>query len=200
MLRPQAQLAPPARPPGPDPRALPAPPGGARSSTGFSPYRYYGHGADEKQIDLAALTSQRLWSLLDEAADVGLELLPARHRLGPRRAATGTPRSPSTSPRDPTRVARHPPGPAVRGDRRPRTRRPAGRVPRRGHGPRRRARLGGGGTGPRLVPPAAGPARPPGSPSRLAGGAGRRRRRRAARRSSTGSGSASGGGWPSCAR
>jgi superfamily II DNA or RNA helicase len=55
----------------------------ARSSSGFSPYRYFGYGADEKQIDLTEISSPRLWSLLDAAADVGLHLLPARHRLGP---------------------------------------------------------------------------------------------------------------------
>jgi superfamily II DNA or RNA helicase len=55
----------------------------ARSGSGFSPYRYFGYGADEKQIDLAEISSPRLWSLLDAAADVDLHLLPARHRLGP---------------------------------------------------------------------------------------------------------------------
>src|ERR1700710_2875575 len=55
----------------------------ARSGSGFSPYRYFGYGADEKQIDLTEISSPRLWSLLDAAADAGLHLLPARHRLGP---------------------------------------------------------------------------------------------------------------------
>ncbi len=55
----------------------------ARSGSGFSPYRYFGYGADEKQIDLAEISSPRLWSLLDAAADAGLHLLPSRHRLGP---------------------------------------------------------------------------------------------------------------------
>jgi superfamily II DNA or RNA helicase len=55
----------------------------ARGDTGFSPYRYYGHGSDELRIDLAALTSERLWPLLDEAADIGLDLRQARRGLGP---------------------------------------------------------------------------------------------------------------------
>jgi superfamily II DNA or RNA helicase len=55
----------------------------ARSGSGFSPYRYFGYGADEKQIDLAEIASPRLWSLLDAADDAHLHLLPARHRLGP---------------------------------------------------------------------------------------------------------------------
>ncbi len=55
----------------------------ARGDTGFSPYRYYGHGADERTIDLATLTSERLWPLLDEAAAVGLELRQVRRGLGP---------------------------------------------------------------------------------------------------------------------
>ncbi len=53
------------------------------ASPGFSPYRYYGYGASEKSIDLAEIASPRLWTLLDAAADVGLPLLPSRHRLGP---------------------------------------------------------------------------------------------------------------------
>jgi SNF2 domain-containing protein/helicase-like protein/SWIM zinc finger len=55
----------------------------ARSGSGFSPYRYFGYGADEKQIDLTEISSPRLWSLLDAASDAGLHLLPSRHRLGP---------------------------------------------------------------------------------------------------------------------
>jgi superfamily II DNA or RNA helicase len=55
----------------------------AHSDTAFSPYRYYGYGAEEKTIDLAAISSTRLWPLLDAAADAGLPLLPARHQLGP---------------------------------------------------------------------------------------------------------------------
>jgi superfamily II DNA or RNA helicase len=55
----------------------------ALSGAGFSPYRYFGYGADEKSIDLAQIASPRLWSWLDAAADAGLHLLPARHRLGP---------------------------------------------------------------------------------------------------------------------
>lgn len=55
----------------------------ARGEGGHSPYRYYGYGSDERRIDLAALTSRRFWALLDEAAEVGLLFLPARHRLGP---------------------------------------------------------------------------------------------------------------------
>ncbi|MFC5064068.1 SNF2-related protein [Actinomycetospora atypica] len=54
-----------------------------RADSGFSPYRHFGYGLDEKQIDLAEVASPRLWSLLDAAADAGLQLLPARHRLGP---------------------------------------------------------------------------------------------------------------------
>ncbi|NMO89168.1 DEAD/DEAH box helicase [Actinomycetospora sp. TBRC 11914] len=53
------------------------------ASPGFSPYRYYGYGASEKSIDLAEIASPRLWTLLDAAAEVGLPLLPSRHRLGP---------------------------------------------------------------------------------------------------------------------
>ena len=55
----------------------------AHPGSGFSPYRYYGYGADEKSIDLTKIASPRLWSLLDAAADAGLHLLPSRHRLGP---------------------------------------------------------------------------------------------------------------------
>ncbi|MCD2188828.1 DEAD/DEAH box helicase [Actinomycetospora soli] len=55
----------------------------ARSQSGFFPYRYYGYGLDEKTIDLTLVASPRLWTLLDAAADAGLAVLPARHRLGP---------------------------------------------------------------------------------------------------------------------
>ena len=38
---------------------------------------------DDKTIDLAAFDSRRLWPLLDEAAEIGLQLVHARKRLGP---------------------------------------------------------------------------------------------------------------------
>ena len=44
--------------------------------------RYYS-GRDDKAIDLAAFESRRLWPLLDEAAEIGLQLVHARKRLGP---------------------------------------------------------------------------------------------------------------------
>lgn len=43
--------------------------------------RYYNAGED-KTIDLATFGSRRLWSFLDEAADIGLEIVHARKRLG----------------------------------------------------------------------------------------------------------------------
>ncbi|NYD39042.1 SNF2-related protein [Actinomycetospora corticicola] len=55
----------------------------AQAGSGFSPYRYYGYGADEKVIDLAEIASPRLWPLLDAAAEADLAILPSRHRLGP---------------------------------------------------------------------------------------------------------------------
>ncbi|MEJ2867155.1 SNF2-related protein [Actinomycetospora sp. OC33-EN08] len=55
----------------------------AQAGTGFSPYRYYGYGADEKVIDLAEIASPRLWTLLDAAAEAGVAILPSRHKLGP---------------------------------------------------------------------------------------------------------------------
>ncbi|WP_433801532.1 SNF2-related protein [Actinomycetospora sp. CA-084318] len=55
----------------------------AQAGSGFSPYRYYGYGADEKVIDLAEIASPRLWTLLDAAAEAGVAMLPSRHKLGP---------------------------------------------------------------------------------------------------------------------
>ncbi|WP_018333125.1 DEAD/DEAH box helicase [Actinomycetospora chiangmaiensis] len=55
----------------------------AQAGSGFSPYRYYGYGADEKVIDLAEIASPRLWPLLDAAAEADLAILPSRHKLGP---------------------------------------------------------------------------------------------------------------------
>ncbi|PZS37679.1 MAG: helicase, partial [Pseudonocardiales bacterium] len=43
----------------------------------------YYSARDDKTIDLAAFGSRRLWSFLDEAADIGLEIVHARKRLGP---------------------------------------------------------------------------------------------------------------------
>ncbi|MGH3787801.1 MAG: SNF2-related protein [Pseudonocardiaceae bacterium] len=43
---------------------------------------YYYSTRDDKTIDLAASGSRRLWSFLDEAADIGLEIVHARKRLG----------------------------------------------------------------------------------------------------------------------
>jgi len=43
---------------------------------------YYG-GREDKTIDLAAFGSQRLWSFLDDAADIGVQIVHARKRLGP---------------------------------------------------------------------------------------------------------------------
>ena len=43
---------------------------------------YYSN-RDDKTIDLAAFDSRRLWPLLDEAAEIGLQLVHARKRLGP---------------------------------------------------------------------------------------------------------------------
>ncbi|MBC3194407.1 DEAD/DEAH box helicase [Pseudonocardia sp. C8] len=40
------------------------------------------YARDDKTIDLAACASRRLWSLLDEAADAGVELVHQRKRLG----------------------------------------------------------------------------------------------------------------------
>ena len=45
-------------------------------------YRPYRHYADERTLDLGAVTSARLWPLLDEAAAVGLQLRHAAKRLG----------------------------------------------------------------------------------------------------------------------
>ncbi|MGH3822831.1 MAG: SNF2-related protein [Pseudonocardiaceae bacterium] len=42
----------------------------------------YYYARDDKTIDLAAFGSRRLWSFLDEAADIGLEIVHARKRLG----------------------------------------------------------------------------------------------------------------------
>jgi superfamily II DNA or RNA helicase len=43
----------------------------------------YYSGRDDKAIDLAAFESRHLWPLLDEAAEIGLQLVHARKRLGP---------------------------------------------------------------------------------------------------------------------
>ncbi len=41
------------------------------------------YASDDKMTDLAAFGSRRLWSVLDEAADIGLQIVHARKRLGP---------------------------------------------------------------------------------------------------------------------
>ena len=41
------------------------------------------YASDDKMIDLASFGSRRLWSVLDEAADIGLQIVHARKRLGP---------------------------------------------------------------------------------------------------------------------
>jgi SWIM zinc finger len=41
------------------------------------------YAREDKTIDLAAFGSRRLWSFLDEAADIGLQIVHARKRFGP---------------------------------------------------------------------------------------------------------------------
>ncbi|MBV9312834.1 MAG: DEAD/DEAH box helicase [Pseudonocardia sp.] len=43
---------------------------------------YYYSGSEDKTIDLATFASRQLWPLLDEAAEIGIQLVHARKRLG----------------------------------------------------------------------------------------------------------------------
>ncbi len=47
-----------------------------------SAYGYYGSYADDKLIDLGGFESRQLWSMLDEAASVGVRLVHGHRRLG----------------------------------------------------------------------------------------------------------------------
>ncbi|GLZ54131.1 DNA helicase [Actinomycetospora sp. NBRC 106378] len=75
----------------------------AQAGSGFSPYRYYGYGADEKILDLAEIASPRLWPLLDAAAEADLAILPSRHKLGPvtRRGSASLQLDVTAGPREP---------------------------------------------------------------------------------------------------
>jgi len=50
---------------------------------------YYGYYANEKTVDLGACDSRQLWTLLEEAARLGLKLVHARPELGEVRCARG---------------------------------------------------------------------------------------------------------------
>jgi superfamily II DNA or RNA helicase len=46
-------------------------------------HSYYYYGAEDRAIELDQLDSPRLWSLLEEADEIGLEIVHSRKRLGP---------------------------------------------------------------------------------------------------------------------
>ena len=54
-----------------------------RNGASTASYGYYNSHSDDRSIDLSAFDSRQLWSILDEAAAVGVALVHGRKRLGP---------------------------------------------------------------------------------------------------------------------